>query len=95
MKLTPRPSIVEEKRIVSSWTRWEAPSIGLIFAQSAHVVVVHRGAPAEDVVADEEPIEHADRDGDEGDSGDGCKLGSRIRRPRPAPAWPSAFWIRL
>ena len=35
-----------------------------------HVVVVHRGAPAEDVVADEEAREHRDGDGDEGDLGE-------------------------
>ena len=27
MRLTPRPSMVLAKRMASSWTRWEAPSI--------------------------------------------------------------------
>ncbi|OIQ69133.1 hypothetical protein GALL_492680 [mine drainage metagenome] len=35
------------------------------------VVVVHRGAPAEDVMADEEARHHADHDRDEGDAGEG------------------------
>ena len=43
-----------------------------------HVVVVHRGAPAEDVVADEETRQHADGDGDQGDAGKGRKLAHRI-----------------
>ncbi len=34
-----------------------------------HVVVVHRGPPAEHVVADEEPGQHADGDRHEGDAG--------------------------
>src|SRR5690606_27156151 len=44
----------------------------------AHVVVVHRRAPAEDVVADEEAREHAHRHRDEGDPGECDQLAVEI-----------------
>ena len=45
-----------------------------------HVVIVHRGAPAEDVVADEKPGEHADEYRDHGNSGKGGKLAIELRQ---------------
>ena len=45
-----------------------------------HVVVVHRRAPAEDVVADEEARQHADHDRDEGDAGEVEQPGVEFRR---------------
>ena len=34
MRLTPRPSMMPANRIVSSWTRWEAPSMWRTRSQS-------------------------------------------------------------
>src|SRR5260370_30512477 len=48
------------------------------------VEVVHRGPPAEDVVADEEPRHHADHDRDQGDAGEGRQFAVELLdRDRP------------
>ena len=58
-----------------------------------HVVVVHRGAPAEDVVADEEARQDADGDRDEGDAGERRQLAVELTEVT-GPDFDSAAWIR-
>ncbi len=42
------------------------------FRPMAHVIIVHRRAPAEDIMADEEEVQHANGDGEESNA---CKIG--------------------
>ena len=44
-----------------------------------HVVIIHRGAPAENIVADEKPREYAHKNRDHGNAGKGGKLTIELR----------------
>jgi hypothetical protein len=73
------------KRMVSSCTRCAAPSIYLAQPLPVlHVVVVHRLAPAEDVVLDEEVDHHGHGDVDHRDVQEGGELGPELRQRHAA-----------
>ena len=44
------------------------------------IIVVHRRAPAKDIMADEKPGQDADSNGNQGNFGKSCQLGVKLKQ---------------